>query len=94
MNEWKDYIAVVHYKDAQGDTMSQRELEVIEYFKKHHCDVTAIEETAVVGRKKKGAIFRHKVRLEDGLGNVGFSNIAEMIQVCEAMDFISLKVKQ
>ncbi len=88
---WKKYLAVVHYKDSSGQTMSEREIEVIEYLKKNHLDVTGIEETAVVHGKK--TMFRHKVSLTEGIGSVGYSNIAEMIQLCEALNFISLKVK-
>ncbi len=88
---WKKYQAIVHYKDSSGSSMSEREIEVIEYFKKNHCDVNAIEETAVVRGKK--TMFRHKISITEGIGSVGYSNIAEMIQICEAIDFISLKVK-
>jgi len=72
--------------------MSEREIEVINYLKKKHFDVSGIEETAVVHGKK--TLFRHKVLLSEGIGQVGYSNITEIIENCEALDFISLKVKE
>jgi len=84
---WKKYQAIVNYKDSSGQTMSEREIEVIEYLKKNHLVVTGIEETI----RNRQTI--HKVSLTEGIGSVGYSNIAEIIQVCEAMNFVSLKVK-
>ncbi len=93
MADWKKYIAIVHYKDSGADSMSEREIEVINYLKKKHFDVSGIEETKVITQNKK-TLFRHKVLLSEGIGMVGYTNIAEIIQNCEALDFISLKVKE
>jgi len=82
------YKAVVHFKKSFADTISNRQLEMIEYFKEHHCNVTSIEEIGV----KRGSkiMFRHTVLFEDGVGGIEFSNISEMLINMDDMEFISI----
>jgi hypothetical protein len=101
------YQALVHFKKHFGKTVNDRQIEVIEYLKEHHCKVSAIEEIALamkrtvisvsgieepLERRKGKIMFRHKINFEDGeMDGISYSNISEMLQGMDDLEFISIK---
>lgn len=86
------YYATVHYPQADGeDTINSRNLKVIEYFEKNHCNVVSIEETRILRNRDTSPMYRHSVSFEDGVGGVTYGSIGEVIQVMTEADFISIR---
>jgi len=82
--------ATVTLSTLSGHSINKRSLEVIEYLKQHHCSVSAIEETKVI--RGHSTFYRHKVRFEDGIKMIHYSNLPEVLENMQNMEFISIEV--